>query len=74
MELCGYCDGTGHLEDCPAREPVEDFADLEMRPTCPGCCPNGCADTSELNRAAKKAQAFIRRLYGPSGRRRYWAW
>lgn len=67
MARCDYCGGTGHVEGCPAQEPVEDFADLAMRPTCDGCCPNGCADRGEINRAARKAQAFVRRFAGAEG-------
>jgi len=59
---CEGCDGTGHREDCEARQPAWDIADLFMRRACDGCCPNGHKPhglQAMQDRATTRAQSMI---------------
>ena len=53
---CEFCDGTGHLDICEARDKAEDIGDLIAMCGCDGCCPNGCKPStmSQLQYEARK--------------------
>jgi hypothetical protein len=66
---CEECN-NGHSHTCEALEPAWDLSDLRYRPTCLGCCPNGCKSTgfqAEQDRTAAKLHAMDNAMHTTGG-------